>query len=318
MQTSRENISTEQLSYTIRQFTVLDIPALEKLHKAVYGQAKPSSYYARKYDVAFTGKPPLGYIAYDEHQQPVAYCGALPCFLQSGNDIVLAAQWADSMTHPQLRAKGLFTKLSKKAFELCQSEGVLFIFGFPNQNSYSTAVKNLGWKEIGVMDLFAIPVKGSPLPRIFKRVSGRIYSMYKNRVLKRYVTGEKGIPNSVVRDGFTGIYRDEHYLRYKTYTETFVVCAGRSKAWVSIGTSIYIGDIELNDELVIILNVIRRIAKQLGINTIFFQTGKGTSLHAAFSALYPAAPAFPVIVQDFGSGLDQSKIRFHFADIDIF
>jgi hypothetical protein len=318
MQTSQENISTGSQSYTIKQFTKDDIPALEELHKAVYGQAKPPGYYPKKYDVAFTGKQPLGYIVYDNNRQPMAYYGVLPCFMKAGNNLVLAAQSADSMTHPQLQAKGLFTELSKKTFELCRSEGVLFLFGFPNQNSYSPAIKKLGWQEIEVMDVFTISVKGWRLPRIFRRISGHIYNSYKGRVLKQYITHEKGIPNSIVSGGFTGIYRDEQYLQYRTYSETFVIQAGSSKAWISIGASIYIGDIELKDGLQDVLHVIKDIAVKLGINTIFFQASKGTSLHTAFSGLYPATSAFPVFVQDFGSGLDLSKIKFGFADIDIF
>lgn len=319
MQTLQEHTDNTGRQYTIQQFTQADIPALEALHTAVYGKPKPAGYYAKKYDTSFTGKPPLGYIVYDNRQTAVAYYGVLPCLLQAGDRLVLAAQSADSMTHPQLQAKGLFTELSKKTFDLCKSEGVFFIFGFPNQNSYSPAIKKLGWKEAEVMDVFTIQVKPWLLPMLCRRFFKTAYNAYKKFVLKKYITGETGILNSVIKDGFTGIYRDENYLGYKTYSDTFVVPAGRSTAWISIGASVYIGDIDVVDgNLDEVIHTIRNIAKKLGISTIYSQASKGTSLHTAFSHHYNARAAFPVFVQDFESGLDLERLKFTFADIDIF
>ena len=35
-------------------------------------------------------------------------------------------------------------------------------------------------------------------------------------------------------EGFGGIYRDDHYLKYKTYSDTQVLKIGNAKVWIKI------------------------------------------------------------------------------------
>lgn len=57
-----------------------------------------------------------------------------------------AAQSCDSAVLPQYRGKGVFSSIIKRAQNQLKNEGIDFLFGFPNQNSYPGFIK-LDWKH---------------------------------------------------------------------------------------------------------------------------------------------------------------------------
>src|SRR5205085_10256014 len=111
-----------------------------------------------KYNTAYTSAEYVGYVAYNTQGIAVAYYGVVPCILQCGDEKILSAQSADTMTHPGFRYKGMFVELSNITFDLCKKSGIKIVFGFPNQNSYHGAVHKLGWKMTDTMECFMIPV----------------------------------------------------------------------------------------------------------------------------------------------------------------
>ena len=126
-------------TYPMQRLSVTNLGDVAKLHTAVYGK-KPSFNFFLKYDTAFTGTSYIGYLAYDKGT-PIAYYGVIPCFMRIKGKVILAAQSADTMTHPQYRKQGLFAQLAKLTYELCEKEGIRLFFGFPNQNSLPGFIK---------------------------------------------------------------------------------------------------------------------------------------------------------------------------------
>jgi len=312
------NSSTE---YTIERLTENNLSDIAKLYAAVYGTPSPKDLFVKKYDTAYTGKQYIGFMAYSDDRVPVGYYGVIPCFLQYDDTIILSAQSADTMTHPQYRYKGLFVELSNTTFDLCRAEGIRIIVGFPNQNSLHGAINKLRWKMTDTMDSFIIPVKVIPLARIAMKFSflKSLYTKYKNGILKKYIEPVHGIPNSVIDEGYSGIYRDAHYLVYKTYHNHQVIKVGRSLVWIKTGSAIIIGDMAVSSgDFDAVMNEIKKIAARLGIGQIQFQTSPHTSLHELFMKRYQPVPSFPVLFQDLDSGLSLNKFKFSFADIDIF
>jgi hypothetical protein len=304
---------SEQNEYYIERFNKNKIKDLEELFIAVYKKKSAENYFSKKYDTAFTGVSYIGYIAYKE-KTPIGFYGVIPCFVQYENEIILAAQSADTMTHPEHRYKSLFSELSKMCFDLCKENGINLIFGFPNQNSYHGAIK-LGWQLSEVMECFQINMQ----QKTYKRILNKIDKGNTNRVLKKYVTDEKGLMNSVIKDGFSGVYRDENYLQYKTYSKTYVLKIGKAKIWISVGGSLTIGDMLCNEiDFENTINTIKKIAGNLGIRVIYFHACKSTSLYKLFSDKFQSTPSFPALFQNFTTYIDVKKIKFTFADIDIF
>ena len=317
-----ENINPVSKEYTIVRLTKETLPDVAFLHKEVYGSAAAPSYFEKKYNTAFTGVEYVGYVAYNNEQVPVAYYGVIPCYIQYKDKVVLAAQSADTMTHPKHRYKGMFVELSNLTFDLCKSLGILLVFGFPNQNSYHGAVNKLGWKMTITMSCFSIPVKTLPLRKIASKASllMKLYDRYCDFVLSKNLIKEKGTPNSVIKDGFAGVYRNDAFLTYKTYGFSKVLGLADTKIWVLVKNILIVGDMEGVNESNFneVISRLKKIAARLGLNEIQFHCSPDTSLHELFSKAYKATPSYPALCQDFGSAIDPGKLRFSIADIDIF
>ncbi len=315
------NHKNEDSEYSIARLDENKLKDLETLYKTVYGQKPGKNYLLNKYNTAYTGAQYIGHIAYESENIPVAYFGVIPCFIQYNDQIVLAAQAADAMTLFQYRYRGFFIELAKKTFDLCRTAGIQLVFGFPNQNSYHGLVHKLGWKMTEYMERFSIPVNSFPLESLSQHLEWTkwMYKKYTKWILNKYFLPDLGLPNSVIAEGFGGVYRNERYLKYKSYSETKVIKIGDAKVWMKIQNDFIIGDLEMaEDDFDAVINGIQKIAKRLGAANIFFQVSPGIQLHELFAKKYKPIPSFPVIFLDLGAGIPLNKLKFSFADIDIF
>ncbi|MEP6845015.1 MAG: GNAT family N-acetyltransferase [Panacibacter sp.] len=311
----------ENTEYHIARLSEENIGDVEQLHVAVYKKQPAKDHFKKKYNTTYTGVSNIGYLAYNNNGIPIAFYGVIPCFIKNENNILLAAQSADTMTHPDYRLKGMFVELSNLCFELCRTNKIKLVFGFPNQNFYQAAINKPGWKFTEIMDRFTISVKTVKLKSIFSKfvITRKIYHKYEILVLKKYMANDSGVENSVIKDGYAGVYRNKDYLAYKSYSSTQVIKIGASKIWIKVSTNITVGDIELNENNIDeILLTIKKIAASLRMPVIYFHACKQTTLHQLFAERFAATPSFPVLFQDFGSELSPEKIKFTFADIDIF
>src|SRR5678815_258028 len=86
--------------YKIARLDAVRLADLAHLHRTVYGVTPEKDHFQRKYETHYTGIENIGFMAYDATDRPVAFYGVIPCFIRCGSQIVLAAQSADTMTHP--------------------------------------------------------------------------------------------------------------------------------------------------------------------------------------------------------------------------
>ena len=323
MQPSQENMSkdTSTREFTVERLTKEGLKDLESLYGEVYGRSAPKDYFTIKYNSEYTGHEFLGFIAYNKDRIPVAYYGVIPCFLQCGGEKIIAAQSADTMTHPEFRYKGMFVELSNITFDLCKQVGIRLIFGFPNQNSYHGAVHKLGWKMTDTMECFIIPVNTLPVARLSLKTKATsfLYQSYRQRIIGKYKRSEGLIPNSVINDGFCGLHRNIDYEQTKNYHQRAVLKFEGGTAWCKISDELTIGDLNIVQcEFESLIRELKAMAAKLGIRQMQFHTSTGTSLHALFAAKYQAIPSFPVLFQQFDEQINISNIKFTLADIDIF
>jgi len=315
-----DNITEKE--YCIVRLNKSNLADIARLHQYVYGTAVSNNYFQQKYNTAYTGIENVGFIAYNKDNIPVAFYAVIPCFIQYKKTVILAAQSADTMTHPGHRYKGMFVELSTITFNLCKQLNILLVFGFPNQNSYHGAVHKLGWKITDTMIYYNITVSSLPLQSISKRsgIFNWWYKKYCSFILAKKTVPVNGIRNSVLQDGFAGVYRDEDYLEYKMYNPSTVISIDNTKIWISSKHGMMIGDMEGidNNNFIIVINKLKQLAKKLGIQQIQFHCSPGTNLQQLFAAHYPGSASYPVLFQDFGSVIPPEKIKFNFADIDIF
>lgn len=306
--------------YYIEQLSAERLKDLVVLHHAVYGRRPAQDFFEKKYATSFTGKQYIGFIAYSNGHEPVAYYGVIPCFLRCQGEKMLAAQSADTMTHPGYRFKGLFVELGNLCYDLCRKEGISLVFGFPNQHSYHGAVNKLGWQVSHQMDCFTIPVAALPIAKLARKttLTRNWYTKYAAGVLQRRHADR--LPNALRSEGFDGVCRDEEHSNYKTYGVHHLVQLPNALCWVKLEDALVVGDMELTGENSFkdAIKEIKQLAGKLGFREVRYQLSRGTGLHQLFAASYSPTPGFVVLFRDLGFGKALDRFKFSFADIDIF
>ena len=315
--------TNEHEEYGIERLSAGNIADLDRLHTAVYGRVPLRNFFSLKYDTHLDLIKYAGFIAYNKERTPIGYYGVIPCLMQFGDKIIPVAQSADTMTHPQHRLKGLFVKLAELTYQLCSEAGIQLIFGFPNQNSLPGFINKLGWQTTERMDCFVIQTGAATWIRAFNKLPllRTFFRIYQQKQLKNYRTNQQGLENSVLADRYTGIYRDTDYLNYKVYTSNQVIQIGHSLLWIKIGTEIIIGDMMVNPvDFESTMGELKKLARRLGISAIQFHTSPGTTLHRLFLKYNKneVITSFPVIFKVLDDNIPLDKIKFTFADIDIF
>jgi hypothetical protein len=315
------NGSIATRDYTIERLSKHKFGDLDKLHRAIYKKPHPPNYFSRKYDTAYTGAELIGYLAYNSRQEPIAFYGVIPNFIRYKDQLYLTAQSADNMIHPNYRFKGLFVQLANLTFDLAREEGISLIFGFPTQHALHGFLVKLKWHLTEMMACYNIPVNMLPFERLAKKLplTRKVYQNYQQRILKKYQVNAKGIENSVFRDHFAGLNRNGHYLSYKGYHDTQVIRVGKAYLWVKIRNGLIIGDINCdNADFEDMMEKLYKLAFQLGVHRIQFHTCHQTHLAGLFSEKYEGIPSFYVLFKDLGSGIPLDKVKFTYADTDLF
>jgi hypothetical protein len=311
----------DKKEYTVERLTSDRLKDVEQLYKAVYKREAPVEYFIKKYNTGYTGVEYVGYVAYNPAGSPIGYYGVIPCFLKCGGEKILAAQSADTMTHPGFRYKGLFVHLSNITFDLCRQSGVRVIFGFPNQNSYHGAVNKLGWQLTHTMECFLLPVKSNRIKKYLAKLpmTSGLQKQQRERVLSSYRTNKKMVANSVLADAFFGVVRDLNYQTSKDYHHREVLKMENCQVWCKITDEFIIGDMEITPgQFLPLLEKIIDVAGKLGLKQIQFHASPGTGMHTLFAANYSSIPSFAALFQNFDPTININHIRFTFADIDIF
>jgi hypothetical protein len=313
--------STKTGEFTVERLCAANLADVEKLHTAVYDKVPAPGMFFKKYNTTFTGLMYTGFIAYDQSNMPVAFYGVIPCYINLEGERILAAQSADTMTHPDFRNRGLFVELANLTFKLCRNEGIRVLFGFPNQNSLPGFIGKLGWQTTERMDCFIIPSGSFSWPMVMRKLSflKGAYLAYREKQIEKYALKQNGIINSVIADGFAGVERDKKYLAYKTYNRTYVIKINAAIIWIKTNHELLIGDMLVEpkdfDEAIAEL---KKLALKLGLSEIHFQASPCTVLHGLFAERFKSIPSFPVIFKVFDDGLKTDQIKFTSADIDTF
>lgn len=307
--------------YIIERLNGVNLKDVAMLHALVYCSSKPQEYWETKYDTSWTGVSYTGYIAYDAKLNPVAFYGVIPCFINTQNGAVLVAQSADTMTHPLHQNKGLFIRLADMTFSLCRENDIRLIFGFPNQRSYHGLVNKLGWQQTEVMQVFHIKTATFSFQRIARiPVISKIYSFYHHLVFRRVIIKNcLGIQNSMLTEGYDGLLRSKAYFENKAYNKTFVVEINDWRIWMKTGETLIIGDVERGQSSFgDIMKQLKKLALLSGISRLTLQVSKDSFLYNELLSLNKATNGFSVLFLKLDRGIDISRIRFTFADIDVF
>jgi len=305
----------------IERLNATNLSDVARLYYEVYGRHQHADYWKIKYNSSWTGVSYIGYIAYDELHHPVAFFAVVPCFINTIAGPVLSAQAADGMTHPLHQKKRWFMQLVNSTVELCRQTGIRLLFGFPNQHSRYILVEKLGWHQQEVMQFFTSPVRTIPLGVLVKLpLLKNAVTFYRQLVLRRLLKkNAAGINNSVQNEGYDGLLRNDAYFANKCYNKTFVVGILDWNIWMKVEKQMIIGDVERGAaEFRNVYKQLKKLAAQLGIRQVIFQVTKNSILYKELLTVEKGNDGFAVIFFSLDQRIDINRIKFTFADIDIF
>ena len=306
------------MDYSIERLSEAHIPALASLYNLCFRKNISPDRFHHKYDTENLGVQYIGFLAI--HQNKIAaFYGVIPCLVILEGKEILAAQSADTMTHPDYRGQGLFVTLARKTYELARNSGIRLLFGFPNQHSQPGAVK-LGWDfSQPPMKLFQMMTRSLPYARlIFK--SNLLSHGYLNLV--RWMLGaDRNKPHKIFAGQGNGPKHDAAFIAYKQYSPAFFITIDQTEVWVRLDGDMKIGLISTPPESDArpLLRKLKTLAAVLGCGRIVFITSHNTGLYKFLSPHIQSADAFPTgIFKLTEERLPYELISFEYCDLDIF
>lgn len=99
----------------------------------------------------------------------IGHYAVIPMNVRVEDKPVKAVFSMTTMTHPDHSGQGIFTYLAEETYKLCREKGFLFVYGFPNKNSYYGFTHKLGWQGQGKMTILEKQLQ----PKEEKRTMGR-------------------------------------------------------------------------------------------------------------------------------------------------
>lgn len=138
---------------TLRDSTPSDCQKILSLFNNIFKMDRSETHWKWK----FVDNPVNLYFAVvaEYEEEIVGHYALLPNWMVRNGSKILGGMTLDAMVHPNLGRKGLFVELANSLFSRLASENVELIYGFPNEKSFSVAVKKLGYRYMGRMPQFA-------------------------------------------------------------------------------------------------------------------------------------------------------------------
>lgn len=308
-------------NYTFKRVSENEYADLVYLFNNAFAEKTTIGYYINKNATQYLGPKHLGYIAYDENNSPAAFYGIYPYLVEYKGEKILAAQSGDTMTHKNHVRKGLFAKLGKMTYELAKTEGIQFVFGFPNKYSYHGLVKSLQWTHVENMNQYVFKVHTLPLARLAKKFPFLIsaYKKFVGMVLNGNKKGVTIFDNSIEKNWGQVIHSSSFY-QYKSFYDNHLIELEGRRFWIKIDGYLMIGDIEVkgSDNVEEALTQLKKKAFWLGCDRIMFVLSKNTYWDNKLSTDYTPEEGLAVCELDLQSNLPLEDFKFVHADLDTF
>jgi len=311
--------------YIFVKLTKENINDLIPVYKKAFNKDVSADYLIRKNSTDAFGLSFTGFIAYHSiTNEAAAFYGVFPCLVKCKDQIFLAAQSGDTMTHPAHQGKGLFIKLALMTYDYVKSNGVKFVFGFPNQNSYPGFVKKLNWQHVEDMHAYLVRVHCITWIRFKKtfHLPDSLFYKYSKLILSAWKKGKVPFENSVVDREFAGIYRNNEFFQYKTYEKSFVLSINGKSVWLKTdGNYLLIGDMERcsEEEFKKVIKKLKTLAFLLGLPYLRYHCSPDVYFEKFFAEIaLRYETSYPVGWCNFNSGLELKNLKFTMCDNDTF
>lgn len=307
------------VDYRIEKLSAQNIHHLAPLYRAAFNQSVSLQFLLKKYNTHFVGVEFIGFIAFTPMGMAAGFYGVIPCLFQIKGRKVVAAQSADTMTHPDHRKKGLFQMLAKQTYALAREQNIQFVFGFPNEHSLHGFV-NLKWQFLpDQFQMFSVSTGGFPYARLLKK-SSLLYIFYQT-LLARIVGNEHVVAGLFEKTAADGVLHDQSFLAYKTYNATHILSISNVNIWIKTDGTLKIGAVQGLDKnnADAFLSRLKKLASRLGCSEVIFMTSKHSSLYQILREILTPKDAFPIgFLPLRDPSFSFENLSFEYCDVDIF
>jgi hypothetical protein len=316
--------SIEQ-SYQIHRLSkerLHDLYRLFKNSKRWFFQ-KSYKFFKEKYNTSYTGIEYVGFIAYDLNGDPAAFYGIIPMIGNYNGESILIGQSADTLTHPNHQKKGLFIYLANRTYILAKEEGVKFLYGLPNSNSYPGFIKKLAWNHQDDIFIYSIRIKQFPIAKVFKlsHITNVLFEYYVQVLTLLFWKNKMFFFNEIVKKvhfGYIQVFYDKKYLEYKKNGGNFYVLkfSESSEMFIKVNGKLKIGFI--NDSLDFDFKLFKKLklfAFFCGCNEIEYKSNFSNELSDKF---FNRRKGSEVITKSLVNDLDDFKLKINYFDFDTF
>lgn len=305
--------------YKAIPFSLKEFVSMKVLFYSAFGAEISYPTFLKRFDTFSLGNEVIGYIAiHRQSNTPAAYYGVFPVKLLMNNEIVLAAQSGDTMTHEKHRKKGLFLWLAKMTFEKCAENGIAFVFGIPNCNSYTGFVKHLNWLHVDNINSYdlKLKVKTIPFPKLALKFGlFQSYVRIAKGLLRRHIVKPvEQFQNPL--NTYDRVFRDTYYLQYKQAENKIFIKVNEVIVWIKFSDVLWIGDFDNYGKVdKTTITKLGRIAAFLGYNTIRFNFNEGLP-QPSFLQFFKKAAQEPSCFFYINKKLQDTNLVLTAADFD--
>lgn len=311
--------------YQTEQITDNSYQDIQSLYLLSFGLAYSLDYVSQKYDTEKFGLKNIGMLAKSEENDLAGYYGVFPSRMSYKGVDYLVAQSGDTMTAPDHRKKGLFTKLAKETYALSKSQGIKLVFGFPNENSYPGFKHKLEWEFHGFMQRFSFDVKTIPFCEISSKWT-KLKPLYKrfvkNRIAKYQIEMDQIDFDSFNFSKVNGnIKKDKDFFSYKLKKENvFVVLIDGFQLLINTDTHLYVGEVAKIEENQTdqLLDSVKKLARKLGCKKAIFTLSENHWLFPLLDKNNTPSESLPIGFYMIDQTIDPQEIQFSNADYDTF
>jgi hypothetical protein len=266
--------------YNISRFKIEDLNFYDSIYKSAFS-SKPDLKEVRNKFFHKYQKIKPSFIALSESNEPASFYGIITQRACYNNEVFEIAQSCDSMTHKDHGGQGLFIKVAETAYDFLKSQGINYVFGFPNAVIYDLRKIKLKWEHQENINVYKEKIPTLPLDKIAKKlpILRSLYLSYLKKVFAKYTSSNTFLHNSNYEKDVCCILHDQDYFDYKRSGNKFLLNLKGVDFWIKIDGVLWVGDFEKTtpeqfDESFLIL---KKLAKKAGLSTIVFHYQEGTN-----------------------------------------
>jgi GNAT superfamily N-acetyltransferase len=309
--------------YRFERLNETNLHHLIRLYNDCFGLKISLSFLQKKYNTTAFGSLFIGFIAFENETNELAgYYGVFPISCSLNGKKIKAAQSGDTMTHPKHQGKGLFTQLAKATYELAASEGMCFVYGFPNKNSYRGLVK-LNWNFYNEVNCYTLKTGVLPFDKLAKKINAFsvLYQAYVKNCLSPLLVDtyfENSIPQQNPGTGY--VVHDPAFFAYKTYYTFYRIKINNTNCVIKIDGKMWIGDIAYSTKADYLKTVaaLLQLAKKLGCATVQFSLFNGTFYDKIMQEHYPVTSKLHAGFFDLNKGVAAENFAYQALDFDTY